>query len=252
MHPLAATLRLPGDRRDAFLLLHGWTGSPAHFGLAAEFLNERGYPVLVPRLAGHGTSVHDMAGTGWRDWVESAVEGLLDLSADYERVHVVGLSMGGIIGLLLAATTELGSITTINSPQRLHSRRTWMARFYRGSRRIRSGNRDQVPPGEAARYWVQYEDSPVGTVADLLDLIDAAREVLPRVAAPALVIQSHADETVHPESGDIIYERLGSRVKQLLWLQRSRHVALLDSERDLIHRAILEQVSHSARSRGGD
>jgi len=247
MHPLAATRRLPGDSADAVLMLHGWTGSPAHFVLAAQFLNERGHAVLVPRLAGHGTSVHHMAQTGWRDWVESAVEGLLELSGEYERVHVVGLSMGGIIGLLMAATTDLGSITTINSPQRLHSRRTWMARFYRGSRRIRSGNRDQVPPGEAARYWVQYEDSPVGTVADLLDLMDAARRVLPRITAPALVVQSHADETVHPESGEIIYDHLGSQDKQLLWLQRSRHVALLDSERDLVHRAILQQVSRSAQ-----
>ena len=250
MHPLAASLRLPGDRPDAFLMLHGWTGSPAHFGLVASFLNERGYPVLAPRLAGHGTSVHDMIDTGWQDWVASALEGLLELTAQHARVHVVGLSMGGIIGLLLAATNDIASITTINSPQRLHSRRAWMTRFYRGSRRIRPGNRDQVPPGEAAQYWVQYEDSPVGTVGDLLDLIDAARDILPRVTAPALVIQSRTDETVHPESGQTIHDLIGSTEKRLLWLQRSRHVALLDSERDLIHRAILGQAVRAAAGAG--
>lgn len=246
MHPLAGTLRLPGDKPDAFLMLHGWTGSPAHFGLAAAFMNERGHGVLAPRLAGHGTSVHEMVDTGWRDWVESALEGFGELSSEYERTHVVGLSMGGIIGLLLAATDEIASITTINSPQRLHSRRTWMARLYRGSRRIRKGSVDAVPPGEAARYWVQYDESPVGTARDLLDLIDASRRALPRVSAPALVIQSRADETVHPESGEIIYHGLAAADKRLMWLERSRHVALLDSERDLIHQAILKRASRSS------
>jgi carboxylesterase len=252
MHPLAATLRLAGNKPDAVLMLHGWTGSPAHFGLAASFVNERGYAVLVPRLAGHGTSVHDMAATGWRDWVESAVEGLLELRTEHERVHVVGLSMGGIIGLLLAASGDVASITTINSPQRLHSRRAWMAWLYRGSRRIREGARDQVPPGEAAHYWVQYADSPIGTVPDLLDLVDAARAVLPRVTVPALVIQSRTDETVHPESGEIIYQGLGSVEKRIMWLQRSRHVALLDSERDLIHQAILQHVGDASEWRRRD
>lgn len=242
MHPLAETFRLDGDQPDAYLMLHGWTGSPAHFRLAAEFVNQRGHTVLVPRLAGHGTSIEHMLETTWRDWVRSALEAFYEL-ANYERVHVVGLSMGGIIGLLLGATNDIGSITTINSPQRLHSRRAWLARFMRGSKRIDKGENRPMPGGEAGRYWVHYDDSPVGTVADLLDLMDAAATALPRVTAPAVVIQSHADETVHPESARLIYDGLGSKEKRIVWLQRSRHVALLDAERDLIHREILSQVA---------
>ena len=115
MDPLADSLHLGGDRPDAFLLLHGWTGSPAHFRPAARFLHERGYAVSVPRLAGHGTSVHDMADTGWRDWVRSALDGFYGLAAGYARVHVAGLSMGGVISLLLAATCDVASVTTINA-----------------------------------------------------------------------------------------------------------------------------------------
>jgi carboxylesterase len=242
MHPLADSFRLEGEPGEAFLMLHGWTGSPAHFRLAAEFVNSHGYPVVVPRLAGHGTSIDAMMDTGWEDWVETALEAFLDLADANERVHVVGLSMGGIIGLLLAATNEVASITTINSPQRLRSRRAWMARMYRGSRRIRLAAPSADPPGEAANYWVQYGDSPVGTLPDLLDLMAAARRSLGRVTAPALVIQSLVDETVRPASAKIIYDRIGSADKRIIWLQRSRHVALLDAERDLIHQEIVAQA----------
>ena len=242
MHPYADAYRIEGDQPDAFLMLHGWTGSPAHFRLAADFVNARGYTAYLPRLAGHGTSVEHMQETTWKDWVRSALEALFELSA-YERVHVVGLSMGGIIGLLLAATNDVASITTINSPQRLHSKRAWMARLFRGSKRIDQGEPSDVPPGEAAQYWVQYEDSPVGTVADLLDLMDAAEHALPRITAPAVIIQSHADETVHPQSAEIIHDGLGSAQKRIVWLERSRHVALLDAERDRIHQELLAQAT---------
>ena len=249
---MASRFRLDGDHPDAVLMLHGWTGSPAHFRLAADFLHGHSYTVLVPRLEGHGTSVHDMAGTGWKDWVESALEAFLELAGSHDRVHVVGLSMGGIIGLLLAATNPVASITTINAPQRLHAKRARMARLMRGSRRIHRREPRPVPRGDAAQYWIQYESSPLGTVSDLLDLIDAAGRALPLIRAPAVVIQSRGDETVHPESAGILYAGLGSLEKRIVWLERSRHVALLDDERDLIHSAILGQLEHSGMGRDGD
>jgi carboxylesterase len=244
MHPLAASFRLHGEKADAFLMLHGWTGSPAHFRLAAQFVNDHGYSAAVPRLAGHGTSVHHMADTGWRDWVRSALEALEDIHNDYERVHVVGLSMGAIIALLLGATCDVASVTTINAPQRLHDRRARLTRLYRGTRKIQPGERSE-PPSETAEFWVQYEDSPVGTVPDLLDLMDAARQALPRIQVPVVIIQSKADETVRHQSAEIIYEGLASPSKRIVWLERSGHVALLDSERHRIHQEILAQVATS-------
>ena len=223
-------------------MLHGWTGSPAHFGLAARFVNERGFTVVVPRLAGHGTSVRHMADTGWKDWMRSALESFYELSGESERVHVVGLSMGGLIALLLAATCNVASVTTINAPQLLRDRRVWLSRLYRGSPRIRPAKRDEPPPGETGEYWVQYDDSPIGTIPDLLDLIGAARRALPRIRVPAVIIQSKVDETVHPKSAAMIFDGLASPQKRIVWLGRSRHVALLDTERDRIHREIVSQA----------
>jgi len=247
IHPLAASFRLEGEEPEAFLMLHGWTGSPAHFRLAAQFVNDRGFTVSVPRLAGHGTSLHHMMDTGSSDWVRSALEGLFELRDDHHTVHVVGLSMGGTIGLLMAATCDIASVTTINAPQRLHSRRVRLAKLRRRSRRIRQGIPSEPPVGAAADFWVQYGSSPVGTVSDLLDLMDAARAALSRVRVPAVIVQSHADETVHPESARIIYDGLGSIEKRIVWLDRSRHVALLDTERDRIHQAIIAQVGAAGR-----
>ena len=92
------------------------------------------------------------------------------------------------------------------------------------------------------RYQQQYLGTPVGTAAELTDLILAARHNLWRVQCPALVIQSKTDETVRPRSGEIIYDGLGSTQKGLIWLEKSQHVATLDTERAVITEAILEHL----------
>ncbi len=249
MHPLAAPFHIPGSHEDAVLMLHGWTGSPAHLRPLAGELNTAGYTVAAPLLAGHGTVIEDMLQTGWRDWMESALDVGLGLAADHARLHLVGLSMGGVMSILLAPVLEAASIVTINAPQRVWDRRFRFAHLMRGSDRIQPGEPEEPAPPEVRQYQQQYEGTPLGTGAELKDLIRAAGRNLAQVTCPALVIQSRADETVKPVSGEIIYDGLGSVDKGLVWLEQSRHVALLDTERDVITAEILDHLArHSAKS----
>jgi carboxylesterase len=242
LHPHAAPFVLEGSRDDAVLLLHGWTGSPAHFRPLGTFLNDSGFTVSAPLLAGHGTAIEDIVATGWRDWTESAVAAALDLTTTGRRLHIVGLSMGGVIALLLAPVLDAASIVTINAPQLVWDRRSRLGGLVRGSKRIKPEEPPVPVPEEVREFQQQYRGVPVGTIAELNDLIQAARRNLHRVLCPALVIQSHVDETVKPKSGEIIFDGLGSQQKGLVWLETSRHVALLDDERDVIAAEVLEHL----------
>lgn len=236
-----------GDRNETVLMLHGWTGSPAHFRMMAAVLQARGYGVSVPLLAGHGTDVADMVDTGWRDWLRDAAAAAHEVTSSGCRLHVVGLSMGGVLGLLLAPVFEAATLTTINAPQRVYSRRVRLAPLMRGSRRISEEDPPAPYDEEAAPYAQQYDDRPVGTVADLLDLIRASRASLGRVTCPTLIVQSRADETVRPKSARMILRGIAATEKRIVWLERSRHVALLDRERDHIHTHVLDHLARSGR-----
>ncbi|GBE21652.1 MAG TPA: alpha/beta fold hydrolase [Actinobacteria bacterium] len=247
LDPLAAPFLFEGTNGEGALLLHGFTGTPAHFRMMGQFLNERGYTVHAPLLAGHGTSLEEMDQTTRRDWVQSAQDGLEALRG-FGHVHLVGLSMGGLISLLLARQDEIASLTTIDTPVKLWDRRDPLVHILKHVERFHSWKEpEQPPPGEAARYFIQYDGFSLRAASELLHLKRQALRHLDRVQAPALIIQSRADETVRPESAVILARRLGSSRKRILWLEHSRHNALLDTERDIMDEAILEHL-HSAPS----
>jgi carboxylesterase len=242
VHPLAAAFELHPDRTEVVLLLHGWTGSPSHLRLLADDLAAAGYGVAAPLLPGHGTTIEQMTAVGWREWVRAAAEAADDIAGSGARLHVAGLSMGGLLGILIATAFDLASLTTINAPLRIFDWRVHLSGWVHGSDRVVVQPEAERGPGFASDYDYGYRDTPVGAVADLYRLMRGARAALPKVAAPTLVIQSRADETVRHQSGSIIYDRARSPFKRLVWLDQSSHVATLDVERDRVATEIIRHV----------
>lgn len=241
--PLCAPFRLEGSNHQAVVLVHGFTGVPAHFRPLARFLNDAGYTVNVPLLAGHGTNPGHMATTGRRDWLRS-VEQAVAAVADHRRVHLVGLSMGGLLSILVAACSAAATVTTINSPVILRHKQTYLAPLAHRLHPMVTWPEDGTPPldDEVRHLWLTYPGFPTVKTNDLLAVIARATVVAGRLRRPSLVIQSRADETVDPRSGTILAHRLGSGCR-LVWLDHAIHNALLDGERHLVHRAVLERIA---------
>jgi len=124
--PLALVeARRPASRRrgPAFLLLHGFAQNRLGFqrGPMPQALIERGARVFLGELRGHGDSRVE-AGGSWslathlEYDLPALVEGVRR-SADVEAVHLIGHSMGGLLGCaLLARTPPLASLTAIATP----------------------------------------------------------------------------------------------------------------------------------------
>lgn len=247
LHPLAAPFALHSDREDIVLLLHGWTGSPSHFRLLADDLAAAGFGVTVPLLPGHGTSIEAILQVGWRDWVRAAAEAADDVLASGARLHLGGLSMGGLLAILLATSFQATSLTTINTPMRTFEWRVHFSPLVKGSARVIEEDEPERVAAFASEFDWGYQGTPIGAVADLYLLMRAARRALPKVGIPTLVVQSHADETVRPVSGSIVYDGVGAPVRRLLWLRESSHVATLDVER---HEVAVHMVRHLREAKG--
>ncbi|MDP2741613.1 MAG: carboxylesterase, partial [bacterium] len=74
------------------LMLHGFTSTPRQFKELSLYLSEKGYNVLAPLIAGHGTSPKDLMENSPKEWTESAKKAYFKLKGISEKVFIVGNS----------------------------------------------------------------------------------------------------------------------------------------------------------------
>ncbi len=113
----------PTSQPRGALLLHGFTATPHQLREMGEYLAARGVSVLAPRLAGHASSPRDLARTTWRDWYLSALDGYDMLRPLVESLWVVGLSLGSLLALYLAAQRPVAGVAALSTPLVLRDQR---------------------------------------------------------------------------------------------------------------------------------
>lgn len=254
--PADDDIALPGTRPLGCLLLHGFTATPDEVRPLAEALAGAGFPVRAVRLAGHGTSVADLARTTWRDWLDSAAVGLDVLRRDVARVAVAGVSMGGLLAIRLAATrpADVAALVLCAPALRLADWRPRVLPFLRWvpgmSGRLavmpKRGGRDILD--EAARATSRaYDAMPLPAVLSLLQLQRVIRRDVRAVTQPALLLHGRQDHVVPVASQELLRRALRSTWVESHVLERSAHVLTEDAERDAVGRFavdFLDRVEH--------
>ncbi|MCC6191943.1 MAG: alpha/beta fold hydrolase [Anaerolineales bacterium] len=235
--PGAEPFFFPGGSTGA-LLIHGFTGAPREVRPLGEALAAAGLTCLGARLAHHGTQPEDMFRSGWHDWMASALDGYHLLRDQCATVFALGLSMGGLLALALAARLPVAGVVTLSTPGRpLLDGMTWRARLAKPISRFIPFVDKGPPDPNADPGHVAYPRYPVRAVAELRALLAAVDALLPALRVPALVIHSQGDASVPMANGEYIYQRLGSADKQLLRLRQSGHILTEDVEREQVFAA---------------
>lgn len=235
------------------LCLHGFMASPSEVYWQAKYLAGRGYTVYAPRLPGHGGDYRAMTRMRWQDWYNAALDGWFVLQEQCEQVYIVGHSMGGMLGLLLAASVEVDGLAVLAAPiifrYRLMARANWFKfarRFTDQSDKTPLGQlvrEEQVRRGEPVHGRVRYDIWSTGAVYQLYILAGVAREHLPRVTAPLLLIYSEGDQTVPLESRDTILAQVGSQHIEQHTLKRSDHILTMDVERETVFQLVADFIT---------
>jgi len=225
------------------LVCHGFIETPQSMCFLGEFLAAKGrLTVAGPRLAGHGTSEEALARTTAEDWIRSAEASLQELRMHCSTIFVTGLSMGGTLGLYLAAMFPelVQGVVPINAPVFFDNPELAGLAFMAEAPGLVPGIASDIKLPGVAR--VAYANVPVPAIRQLYALVGVTRELLPRVRCPALVMQSREDHVVVPDNAPFILERIGSGDKHLLWLENSYHVATLDHDKERIARETLNFI----------
>jgi carboxylesterase len=226
----------------ACLLLHGFSANPEEMQFLADDLHGRGYTVLNVRLAGHGTHPRDLSRTRWSDWLLSVEDGLDLLQNISGQTVLIGQSMGGMIALAAAAQYPVAGVVALSTPYFGFSPVQVLIARLSGAlgliARKQVREHDELGQRREADYPA-YARYPVRIIVELKGLNRAVHAALPKVKAPALVVQSHQDMGGRDDL-EKIYSALGSAVKEKLWLDGFDHSVVRDEKRQVVFDAIGE------------
>lgn len=216
------------------LVLHGFTGSPQSVRGWAESIAAEGRTVLLPRLPGHGTTVQDLQATTATDWVGEAEMSLRGLQERCDRIFVCGLSAGGTITLDLAARFPeviRGAVTVNPSLFSTDPRRHLAPLLGKLPLVLKGISNDIADPGA---HELAYGKTPTRAAASILAYQERVKQNLETITCPALLFGSRQDHVVAPANQPYALEHIGSTDKELVWLDRSYHVATVDYDKELI------------------
>jgi carboxylesterase len=224
------------------LCLHGFTASPAEVLWFAKHLAQQGHTVYTPRLAGHGTAPQDLARTHWTDWYASALDGYHLLRQQCDQIFVCGMSMGGLLALLLSADVPVNGViamatpvVTANGPQRIGFVRAlkFILPYTDQSdksdlpERVRD---EQIRRGENSLGRVRYDRWSTAAYEQLLRLRQTVVARLLDVTAPLLLMFSEKDSLIGLDSETIIKQRVRSQTIETHLLKESGHILTQDVE----------------------
>jgi carboxylesterase len=225
------------------LLIHGFTGTPKEMRPLGEHLAQAGHTVLGVRLTGHATDLDDLRRARYPDWIADVEGGYHMLRSNCSQIVVMGLSMGGILAMMMAAQHPVAGVVAMATPYKLQSdpRLPFAKPLSLIMRDVPKGPRNW-DDRKLERDHISYPAYPTRGVAELRDLIQECRQVLPRISVPILLIYSQDDQSVPPANAKEIHARVASKDKQILWLKKSSHQIARDSEREDVFDAAAEFV----------
>ncbi|AZJ23195.1 carboxylesterase [Bacillus wiedmannii] len=231
-----------GDR--AVLLLHGFTGNSADVRMLGRFLEKKGYTCHAPIYKGHGVPPEELVHTGPEDWWQDVMEAYQLLKdKGFEKIAVVGLSLGGVFSLKLGYTVPVLGVVPMCAPMYIKSEETMYQGILAYAREYK--NREQKSPEQIEQEMLEFQKTPMNTLKALQQLIADVRNNVDMIYAPTFVVQARHDEMINTDSANIIYNGVESTLKDIKWYEDSTHVITLDKQRDELHEDVynfLEQL----------
>ena len=207
------------------LLLHGFTGHPSNLEPLEEAFTKQGFSCLSPMLPGHDVLSGNLDRATMQDWLSSVENNQSDV--------VVGLSMGALLAILMAAERPRKKLVLI-SPAfvlRLLGRLSVFGAYLGLGSWVKSfpkiaGSDVEDPIGKARCQ--AYPEVPLKALKEFDLLRQKAIQVLPKLRCPIYSFFGAKDHTVDVQKSAVF-------VKNPVIFERSAHIIPLDyDQKELI------------------
>ena len=215
--------------KTAILLVHGFAGGVYD----AEYLDHRlelisSFDVYNFTLPGHdGNTSKKVTGNDWIKKAESEVEFLLNNG--YQRIYVIGHSMGGVIATYLASKyKEIKKLVLVAPAFRFIS-------FENGDFKPMSALKKT--PKLLEQYGTKLITSrmtklPSNAVLEFINLVQKNQNITRNVTIPTLIFWGTSDQVVPRQAVDHVYDTIGSKKKKIVLLENVTHDVFREAKKE--------------------
>jgi len=233
----AKEIYLKGNEH-AILLLHSFTSHTRDMKKVAAKLHEKGYTCYVPLYRGHGHVPEQLLQYNVDDWWQDVMKAHHFLRNEgYQKISIIGLSIGGIFTLRLAQLEKLERIIILSvpidkEPAQLKQRIIDYAYNYK--------NIEGKSASEISNEIEPFNDMPLDSLIAFQHFIKETMQQLNKITIPIAIFYGERDEDIYAHSAEVIYQRVHSTKKIKRGFENSKHLMTLGREQDEIIKEILD------------
>lgn len=254
----SSTIELKNGRR-AVLLIHGLSSSPLEMISCADALYQAGFSVRIPHYKTFGFDhkvPHKGVTAPWQEWKEEVLADFKQMKNEYEQIFVVGMCLGAILALDLAAHvgSEVDGLALLSTPFFYDG---WATPWYQslipliGKTPLKKfiSYKEREPYGvknEKLRTLIKssmqkHKTSAAGsakiTLAGIYEaylLTQKVKKNIAQINNSLLVIHAEEDETASLSNVEFIQNKIQSPNLHVVVLKDSYHMITLDNEKERV------------------
>lgn len=227
------------NNNKAVLLIHGYSGRTSNWKFIGEKIyDELNLPVYIPRLPGHGTNLSDFLNSSAEQWLRKAFDSYLYLKDNYKEIYLAGLSMGGLIAVIMASEFKFKKLSLI-APAFFTTNKTLvftpvLKYFVKKIDNDFSFENKEDMSAEEIDYHQNYsQDYYTKELAELYKLMLKARKKAEDIDIPTQLILTEKDEMIDSKKiNDFLHKKMGKNLNNIKIYQESPHVITNSIEKE--------------------
>ena len=241
------TCKIRSDAQSAVIFIHGFMGSPDQFAELSDAVYNIGCTYVSVLLLGHGASVREFAKFGARDWQRHLQTEIDKIKNDYQKIFIVGHSMGGLLGLnaSLIRENKISGVMLISTPLKVYllNGKSFLAKlrllFFPKSNEIKAM---YLKSNSIAKSKLFFYPLAIKPVMEFYKLMKQTKKNLSEVFVPVYMFHSKNDETTSYKSAALLYKGLCNTKRAAFSLDKSWHAFYDVAEREFIRSKLIKFI----------
>jgi carboxylesterase len=221
----------------AVLLLHSFTSTTMDVKKMGKYLQKNNYSCYAPLYRGHGLSAEELIRYGPSDWWQDVLNGYQFLKDEgYEKITVIGLSLGGVFALKVGQELDVNGVVTMSVPvhRKVSVLQKRIFHYAKRYKQLEGKHEEQI-----ISEMILLQNMSIDLLVDFQQIIDETMDKLALITSPTNIIYGELDEPLYKESAEVIFRRVTTNKKTMKGYPNSTHLLTLGIDINDVNKDIL-------------